>query len=125
MNFVKGFEDLDTYILSREISFEIYLISKSFPAEERYSLTDQVRRSSRSVGAQVAECWAKRRYEKHFISKLTDTDAENNETLHWLSIALECEYIPAEWHNNLRDKCTKLGLKINSMIQKSVHFCRL
>ena len=71
MEFVKGFRDLEVYKLARQLSKEIFEISMKFPKEERYSLTDQLRRSSRSVGAQIAEAWGKRRYEKHFVSKLT------------------------------------------------------
>jgi four helix bundle protein len=83
MVYVKSFRDLEVYKLAREVSKEIYLLSKAFPSEERYSLTDQIRRSSRSVGAQIAESWGKRRYENHFISKLTDADSEQLETQHW------------------------------------------
>jgi hypothetical protein len=75
MAFVNSFRDLDVYRLSRELSKEIFTITKSFPKEEQYSLTDQIRRSSRSGGAQIAESWAKRRYEKHFISNQCDLNA--------------------------------------------------
>ena len=71
-------------------------MTKSFPKEEMYSLTDQIRRSSRSVGAQIAEAWAKRHYEKHFISKLTDSDGEQHETQHWIEVAEDCGYITKE-----------------------------
>lgn len=125
MNFVESFTDLDTYKLAREISFEVFQITKSFPAEEKYSLTDQIRRSSRSVGAQIAESWAKRKYEKHFISKLTDADAEQYETLHWLSVAFECKYISRDEYYSLKNKSEVLSKKINSMIQKSSKFCTL
>ncbi len=76
MAHAKSFRDLDVYKLSRELAKEIFELSKSFPKEEIYSLTDQVRRSSRSIGAQILEAWAKRRYERHFTSKLTDADGE-------------------------------------------------
>ena len=89
MGYVKSFRDLEVYKLAREVSKEIFIISKEFPKEERYSLTDQIRRSSRSVGAQIAEAWGKRRYEMHFISKLTDADAEQLETQHWLEVSEE------------------------------------
>jgi len=72
---------------------EIFSITKSFPRDEMFSLTDQIRRSSRSVGAQIAEAWAKRKYEKHFISKLTDADGEQQETQHCIEIALDCTYL--------------------------------
>jgi four helix bundle protein len=93
MNYAKSFRELEVYKLARELAREIFNISKSFPKEETYSLTDQIRRSSRSVGAQIAEAWAKRKYERHFISKLTDADGEQQETQHWLETAFDCNYI--------------------------------
>ena len=80
MKHAKSFKDLEIYQLARELAREIYGLTKTFPKEEKYSLTDQVRRSSRSVGAQIAEAWAKRRYERHFVSKLTDADGKQLET---------------------------------------------
>ena len=124
MTHASSFKDLKTYKLSREISFKIFEISKGFPIEEKYSLTDQIRRSSRSVGAQLAECWGKRRYERHFISKLTDADAEQYETRHRLEIAFECKYINDETFNELITHCETLGKMINHMIQKSNQFCK-
>ncbi|MEI6596139.1 MAG: four helix bundle protein [Bacteroidota bacterium] len=82
MEYVKSFRDLEVYKLSRQLSGEIFEVTKKFPKEEMYSLTDQIRRSSRSVGTQIAEAWAKRKYEKHFISKLTEADGEQLETQH-------------------------------------------
>ncbi|MBN1821047.1 MAG: four helix bundle protein [Prolixibacteraceae bacterium] len=125
MSFVKGFSELETYKLAREISFEIYRLSRLFPLEERYSLIDQIRRSSRSVGAQIAESWGKRRYEKHFISKLTDADAELFETQHWISTALECGYLEKIIHDELLKKCNVLSKKINTMILKADKFCNI
>jgi four helix bundle protein len=93
LEFVNSFRDLLVYKKSRMLSREIFRLTKKFPKEEAYSLIDQIRRSSRSVGAQIAEAWAKRRYEKHFISKLTDADGEQHETQHWIGIALDCGYI--------------------------------
>ncbi len=93
MAHAKSFRDLEVYKLARELAQEIFKLSKCFPKEETYALTDQIRRSSRSVGAQIAEAWAKRRYEKHFISKLTDADGEQQETHHWLETAFDCGYI--------------------------------
>ena len=80
--YVKRFQELDVYQKQREVSREVFRLSKKFPSEEKYSLTDQIRRSSRSVGAQIAEAWAKRLYPKHFVSKLTDADGEQLETQH-------------------------------------------
>jgi four helix bundle protein len=89
----KSFRDLIVYQKSRQLQREIYDLTKSFPRDEVFSLTNQIRRSSRSIGANITEAWAKRRYEKHFISKLTDSDGEQMETQHWIETALECEYI--------------------------------
>jgi four helix bundle protein len=123
MVYVKSFRDLEVYKLAREVSREIYIISKDFPVEERYSLTDQIRRSSRSVGAQIAESWGKRRYELHFISKLTDADSEQMETQHWLEISEECGYITSEKSQTLLQQCESIGKMIQSMINKSSVFC--
>ncbi|NHB69596.1 four helix bundle protein [Perlabentimonas gracilis] len=123
MNFANSFRDLEVYKLSRDLSKEIFELTKTFPAEERYSLTDQIRRSSRSVGAQIAEAWAKRRYEKHFISKLTDADGEQQETQHWIEVSFDCEYITLDLMKMLLDKCSSIGKMLNSMITKSDQFC--
>ncbi len=82
MKYAQSFRDLLVYQEARKLSAEVFAISKQFPKEEMLSLTDQIRRSSRSVGANIAEAWAKRRYEKHFVSKLTDADGEQQETQH-------------------------------------------
>jgi four helix bundle protein len=92
------YKDLIAYKKGFSLAMEIFKVSKSFPKEETYSLTDQIRRSSRSVCANIAEAYRKRRYVKHFISKLTDSDGENSETSTWLDFALECEYITKETH---------------------------
>lgn len=84
MSYVKSFKELEVYRTARALSEEIFEVSKSFPKGEMYSLTDQIRRSSRSIGAQIAEGWANRKYEIHFISKLTDSDGEQLETQHWI-----------------------------------------
>jgi four helix bundle protein len=124
MKHANSFRDLDVYKVSRELSREIFRLSKNFPKEEVYSLTDQIRRSSRSVGAQIAEAWAKRRYEKHFISKLTDADGEQQETQHWLENAFDCAYIDTTTLENLLKKCESVGKMLNSMINKSNLFCK-
>ena len=98
---VKTFRDLRVYQTARRLAGEIYGRSKAWPKEERYALTDQVRRSSRSVCANVAEAWRKRRYPKHFVSKLTDADAEGAETQAWLDLALDCGLIDADTHADL------------------------
>lgn len=124
MAYVKSFRDLEVYRLAREVSKEIYILSKGFPQEERYSLTDQVRRSSRSVGAQIAEAWGKRRYELHFISKLTDADSEQLEAQHWLEISFECEYLSEKISQTLVQKCESIGKMLQNMLNKSSTFCK-
>ena len=94
--YARSFRDLVVYQRTKAVTKEIFELTRTFPKEETFSLTDQVRRSSRSVGAQIAEAWGKRRYEKHFVSKLTDADAEQLETQHWLDSALDCEYLTAD-----------------------------
>ena len=123
MEYVKSFRDLEVYKLSRQLAKEIFEVSKKFPKEELYSLTDQVRRSSRSIGAQIAEAWAKRRYEKHFTSKLTDADGEQQETQHWIETATDCSYISMDTANNLLSQYASIGKMLNSMISKSSSFC--
>lgn len=124
MSYVLSYKELATYKLAREISFAIFTLTQKFPKEEKYSLTDQIRRSSRSVGAQIAESWGKRNYEKHFISKLTDADSEQLETQHWLDISFECKYISNEEYLDLINKCELLGKMIHNMMQKSSVFCK-
>ncbi len=123
MEYVKSFRDLEVYKLSRQLSKDIFEFSKSFPREEMYSLTDQVRRSSRSIGGQIAEAWGKRRYEKHFVSKLTDADGEQLETQHWIETALDCSYISNELADGLLKQYASAGKMLNSMINKAASFC--
>jgi four helix bundle protein len=123
MAYIESFQDLEVYKISRRLAKDIFEISKSFPKEERYSLTDQVRRSSRSIGAQVAEAWAKRDYERHFQSKLTDADGEQLETQHWIATAKDCNYLTDDGAGNLMSQCLVIGKMINSMIAKSGLFC--
>lgn len=124
MAYVDSFRDLEVYKLSRELASSIFELTKQFPNEEKFSLTDQVRRSSRSIGAQIAEAWAKRRYEKHFISKLTDADGEQQETQHWIEIALDCEYLTKDEAKQLILEYQKLGKMLGTMIRKSSSFCK-
>ena len=119
----RSFKELIVYQKSREMAKEVFRLTKRFPREEIYSLTDQVRRCSRSIGGQIAEAWAKRRYEKHFVSKLADADGEQLETQHWLLSAFDCEYISAEELDALTGKLEEIGRMLNSMIEKSDLFC--
>ncbi|MEO0045414.1 MAG: hypothetical protein RL705_605 [Bacteroidota bacterium] len=110
------FQDLLAYQKSFELAMRIFEISKSFPKEETYSLTDQIRRSSRSVTANIAESYRKRIYPKSFHSKLTDSDAENSETQVWLEFALKCNYINQIDYNELVAHSIEVGKLINYMI---------
>jgi four helix bundle protein len=121
--YAKSFRDLVVYQKSRELQQEIFKLTRSFPKDETFSLTDQIRRSSRSIGANLAEAWAKRRYEKHFISKLTDSDGEQMETQHWVETAFDCEYINQNIKNQLLEKCLEIGRMIGKMIEKAELFC--
>ncbi len=116
--------DLDVYQLAFSLQQEVFQLSKEFPAEERYSLTDQIRRSSRSVGANICEAWRKRRYPAHFKSKLTDSDGEQEETCHWLRKAVSCEYLPAEQGRELVERYNHVGAMLNRMINKADSWCR-
>lgn len=119
----KSFHDLMVYQKGRQLQREIFIITKSFPKEEVFSLTDQIRRSSRSIGANIAEAWAKRRYEKYFISKLTDSNGEQMETQHWVETALESGYIDTKTSAPLIEKCNEIGRMLNGMIDKADLFC--
>ena len=119
----QSFRDLIVYKKSRQLQMEIFKLTRKFPKDENFSLTDQIRRSSRSIGANLAESWAKRRYEKHFISKLTDADGEQMETQHWIETALDCEYIDQKTSAQLLEKCLEIGRMLGGMMEKSALFC--
>lgn len=110
------FQDLLAYQKSFDLAMNIFEISKTFPKEEIYSLTNQIRRSSRSVSANISEAYRKRIYPKHFVSKLTDSDAENSETQTWLQFSLACNYINEKVFNELIKKSEEVGKLINYMI---------
>ncbi|MBL7852222.1 MAG: four helix bundle protein [Cyclobacteriaceae bacterium] len=123
MAFAKSFNDLEVYKHAQALAQNLFELSLRFPKEERYSLTDQVRRSSRSVGAQIAEAWGKTRYPKHFVSKLTDADGEIFETQHWTETTVNCRYISTETAEDLTGRYQTLSRMINTMINKSDGFC--
>jgi four helix bundle protein len=124
MDYVKSCRELEVYKLARQLARDIFELTKTFPKEEMYSLTDQIRRSSRSVGAQIAEAWGKRKYEKHFFSKLTDADGEQLETQHWLETAFDCGYISTEQSDHFLNQYALLGRMLSSMMSKSDKFCK-
>ena len=110
------FQELLAYKKSFALAMKIFEITKLFPKEETYSLTDQIRRSSRSVPATIAEAYRKRIYPKHFYSKLTDADAENSETQVWLAFAFSCKYISENLFEELTSESQEIGKLINYMI---------
>lgn len=110
------FQDLIAYKKSFALAMKLFEISKTFPSEEKYSLTDQVRRSSRSVPANIAEAYRKRIYPRHFHSKLTDSDAENSETQVWIEFSYQCNYITLESYNELISESDEIGKLLNYMI---------
>lgn len=121
--YARSFRELIVYQKQRQLSREVFKVSKSFPSEEKYSLTDQLRRAARSIGAQIAEAWAKRGYERHFVSKLTDADAEQMETQHWLETAKDDGYLPATDCARLLGLCEEIGRMLGSMIERAPSFC--
>jgi four helix bundle protein len=116
------FKELIVYQKAFKLAMEVYKISKSFPKEEKYSLTDQIRRSSRSTCANIAEAYRKRIYPKHFISKLTDSDGENSETVVWLDFAKACEYMDTKTQESLYTECQEIGKLLNYMINNPDKF---
>lgn len=119
---VQSVKELEVYQKAYRLAMEVFQISKSFPAEERYALTSQCRRSSRSVAMNLREAWAKRRFEAHFISKLTDCDGENSETDTSLDFALDCHYITKAQHNELTALNREVGRMLGSMLTNPQKF---
>jgi four helix bundle protein len=119
---INSAKELEVYKKAYQLAMEIFDLSKSFPSEEKYALTSQIRRSSRSISMNLREAWAKRRYEAHFISKLTDCDGENSETDTSLDFALDCGYITPEQHQHLTDLCAEIGRMFGSMLNNPSPF---
>jgi four helix bundle protein len=119
---INHFSDLIVYQKAFTLGVRVFEFSRNWPAEERYALTDQVRRSSRSVGANIAEAWAKRRYAAHFVSKLSDSDAELHETEHWLMFALKHGYLTRDDFSSLSAELAEVGKMLGSMIRKPDSF---
>ncbi len=114
--------DLLVYQKAYRLAMGIFRISKSWPTEEKYSLTDQIRRSSRSVCANLREAWSKRRYEAHFLSKLSDSDGENSETDTWLDFARDCGYMTTDSHACLAGECKEVGAMLGAMLKNPAGF---
>jgi len=119
----RGYRDLKVFQTAYQLSLEIFELTKNFPKEEKYSLVDQIRRSSRSVCANIAEAWYKRKYPKLFISKLTDSAGEAGETEVWIDFSFDHRYINEEQRNKLLDKNNEVGKMLNSMIRQPEKFC--
>ncbi len=120
---IASVRDLQVYKAAFEAAMEIFQLSKQFPAEERYSLTDQIRRSSRSICSNLAEAWRKRRYPAVFINKLSDAMQEGSETQTWLDFCLACEYMNKETFSKLDSEYEKILAMLNSMEMKADKFC--
>jgi len=120
---ISSFKDLRVYKLAFEVQQEIFETSQRFPVEERYALIDQIRRASRSIGANLGEAWQKRRYVAHLISKLTDADGEQAETQHWLDTATACNYFSEREQDALLVKCSRIGQMLGTMMAKPEKFC--
>lgn len=118
----RSFKELEVYQASFSLQQDVFLLTKQWPPEERYALTDQIRRSVRSIGANLAESWAKRRYPAHFLSKLTDADGELQETLHWLDTAYACEYLIESEHSDAVARLQAIGRMLGGMISEHNSF---
>jgi four helix bundle protein len=119
---ISHFTDLKAHQKAADLAADIFTISKRWPAEERYSLADQIPRAARSTGANIAEAWGKRRYEAHFVSKLTDADAENHEVEHWLLTARRDGYLTDAELGGLLEQKREIGRMLGSMLQNPSPF---
>jgi four helix bundle protein len=123
MALARSFRDLDVYKRARLESREIFRMTRGFPPDEKYSLTDQIRRSSRAVGAMIAEAWAKRRYPAAFIAKLNDALGEAMETQAWLDSALDCGYINEHFLRERDSGWQQVGAMLQAMCDRANEFC--
>jgi len=124
MGIARSYRDLNTYKKIREAVREIFAVSKGFPKEERYSLTDQIRRSSRATGAILAEAWGRRRYKAAFINKINESMSEAMETQAWLDNARDCDYINEEQYQQMDQTWQEIGGMLSNMINRADDFCK-
>ncbi len=124
MVLAKSVRDLDVYKVAFEVQQQIFDLTGTFQKEERYSLTDQIRRSSRSIGANLSEAWAKRRYPAHFVSKLSDADGEMEETVHWIETSFSCAYVSEDLKDQIVSKCRHIGGMLNKMMDNADSWCK-
>ena len=120
---VADYKELRVYRLAFEAAMQVFELGETFPHDEKYSLRDQLRRSSRSVCANIAEAWRKRRYQASFVSKLSDADAEAAETEVWLEFALRCGYIAPETHEKLREHYDHICRQLRVMMDGAERWC--
>jgi four helix bundle protein len=120
----KSFRDLKVYQAAREAALQIFTATKSFPREERYALTDQIRRSSRAVKAMIAEAWARRRYKAAFVNKIDEALGEANETQSWLDDALDGQYFSTQEFENLDSRYDAIGGMLSRTIDRADDFCK-
>lgn len=118
------FRDLKVYQKAFKLAMDIFNTSKSFPDEEKYGLTSQIRKSSRSVCSSIAEAYRKRKYPAHFVSKTTDADMENSETQVWLDFAYKCGYLNKDDYTNLINQSEEIGKLLNHMIENPEKYLR-
>ena len=123
MALAKTFRELNVYLKTREEVRAVFVLSQKFPKDERFSLTDQIRRSSRAVQSMIAEAWARRRYEAAFVNKLNEAQGEAMETQAWLDDALDCGYIDEATHRRCDEAWQYIGAMLGRMIQESSRFC--
>jgi four helix bundle protein len=119
---LRGYKDLRVYQRAYQAAMEIFHLSKAFPADEKYSLTDQIRRSSRSVCANIAEGYRKRQYPSMFVSKVADADAEATETQVWLDFARDCSYLSEQHHQALSAQYEEIGRMLGGMLAHADRF---
>jgi four helix bundle protein len=121
---INSFKDLIVYQKAYDLSIEIFYLTKSFPKEERYSLIDQIRRSSRSIAANIAEAWSKKIWPKHFVSKLSDSLGEEYETEVWLDYCKDCGYINEKTYSELKKQYNEVRKILISLIKNPGKFCK-
>lgn len=119
----RGYKDLRVYQLAYSLAMELFHETRRFPLDERYSLTDQLRRCSRSIPANIAEAWEKRKYEEAFMSKLIDYSGEAAEVEVWLDLSLDCDYLPKDRHQHFAQKYDEVNRMLYSMINRPEKFC--
>ncbi|UCC71802.1 MAG: four helix bundle protein [Gemmatimonadota bacterium] len=120
----QNFWELDVYGQAFAVAQTIFQLSKTFPKEESYSLTDQIRRASRSVGAHIAEAWGNRRYKRYFVRTLAGADSEQLEVQHWVRTAAACGYLSRDQEDELSAKLASIGRMLQTMMDKAHLFCR-